>query len=209
MKKRNKRILIVLGILVGYSLIKAKTPNINPNSNDSDSENTDPIDQPSKNVEAFLNTIQYAEGTFNQPNPYAVTFGYDHIIRNFSDHPAITGEWNGKILSDNFCAALNLPSGCKSTAAGAYQIIKPTWEFIKGKDTSLSFDVYSQNKAAIDLIKGRGAYIDIQQGRFVSAINKLNREWASLPNSPYGQPTRNMDELQIFYYNQGGRFSSV
>ena len=45
----------------------------------------------------------------------------------------------------------------------------------------------TQDAMAVALIKGRGALQDVIEGRFVDAVRKCNREWASLPESPYGQ----------------------
>ena len=185
--------------------------NSNANSNTENGNNggTPPIviDTSQANLNAFLKTIQYAEGTFREANPYAVTYAYDHVIQNFNDHPAITGEWTGKRLPDRYCTNVGLSPGCKSTAAGAYQIIKPTWNDIKNRQPYLNFDAQGQDEAAIFLLKRRDAYDLVLFGRFEEAIYKTAKEWASLPGSPYGQPTRSMGELRDFYVNQGGTFN--
>lgn len=162
--------------------------------------------QAQKNIIAFLRTIQYAEGTFYQPNPFAITFGYKHTIQNFNDHPTLTGEWQGEGLSNNYCQALNLPNGCRSTAAGAYQFIAPTWQAIKNRNPGIDFTSIGQDRGAVDLISRKNALNDAQTGRFETAIRKCNRTWASLPDSPYGQPTRSMEQLRVFYEEQGGFF---
>jgi len=162
-----------------------------------------------KNLDAFLKTIQYAEGTYKSLNPYAVTFGYDHIILDFSDHPTITGEWTGKLLPDRICLGAGLRPGCKSTAAGAYQILKPTWITIKKAIPNLKFDQLGQDEGALYLINQKNATQYILSGAFEQAINKINRVWASLPGSPYGQPTRSMSALRKFYLEQGGQLQEV
>lgn len=159
------------------------------------------------NIRAFLKTIQYAEGTFYQSNPYAVTYAYDHIITNFSDHPTNTGEWLGKTLPDSFCTNVGLSPGCKSTASGAYQFIVGTWNEIKSAIGNLTFNSWDQDRAAEFRIQQRGAYSFVANGLFEEAIFALNREWASLTGSPYGQPTKSMDQLKIFYKQQGGFFN--
>ena len=77
----------------------------------------------SPNLQAFLATIRHSEGTDRAADPYRVVYSYNHTIVNLSDHPAVTGEWKGAPL-DNLGP---LYVGKISTAAGAYQIIKPTW----------------------------------------------------------------------------------
>lgn len=173
------------------------------------------------NLAAFLKMIQYTEGTFNQPNPYAVCYGYSHIIQNFSDHPANTGEWTGKVLPNSYCAAVGLPNGCKSTAAGAYQFLRPTWNGIKNKLGNIRFDKAGQDAGAIELIRGKkrkvgdwdnerwiSALDDIQNGNLFAAIEQCNTIWASLPGSPYGQPIKTYAQCEKFYIEQGGRIFS-
>ena len=160
------------------------------------------------NLAAFLKMIQYTEGTFNQPNPYAVCYGYSHIIQNFSDHPTNTGEWNGKVLPNSYCAAVGLQNGCKSTAAGAYQFLRPTWNGIKNKLGNIRFDKAGQDAGAIELIRGKNALTDIENGNLFQGIQKCNTIWASLPGSPYGQPTKTYAQCEKFYIEQGGRIFS-
>jgi len=64
--------------------------------------------------------VRHSEGTDEAPNPYAVTYGYQFTITDFSDHPAVLGTWKGESLDSLGLAYL----GKVSTAAGAYQIIK-------------------------------------------------------------------------------------
>jgi lysozyme len=160
------------------------------------------------NLNAFLKMVQWTEGTFGKPNPYAVCYGYSHTIQDFTDHPANTGEWNGKVLPNSYCANVGLPNGCKSTAAGAYQFLKPTWNGIKNKLGNIRFDAAGQDAGAIELIKGKGALEDIYNGNLYAAIQKCNRIWASLPGSPYGQPTKTYAKCEEFYLSQGGRVFS-
>lgn len=161
------------------------------------------------NLRAFLKMIQWAEGTLNQPNPYAVTFAYSHIIKNFSDHPAITGEWDGHPLSDSLCRAAGVTPPCVSTAAGAYQFLRSTWSGIKGRIPGIRFDRDGQDMGATDLIDRKNALEDVLVGNLASAINKCNTIWASLPGSPYGQPVRTYAQCEAFYLSQGGRIFSI
>lgn len=154
-----------------------------------------------ENVQAFLKLIRWAEGTDLRSNPYAVTYGYDHTIENFADHPAITGEWTGNQLPDSYCKAVGLSTGCKSTAAGAYQFLKPTWEGLKSKLNLPDFSPKSQDLAAIELINEKGAIQDIVAGQIQTALKKVSKVWASIAGAGYGQPERSMTAL-LDKYNQ-------
>ena len=141
------------------------------------------------NVKAFLATIRRCEGTAD-PRGYNTLFAYEYF-EDFSKHP------NRKICRGNLC----------STAAGAYQILKRTWDGVALKLGLDDFSPESQDIAAVELIRGRGAYDDVLAGRFETAVRKCNREWASLPGSPYGQPTHTLAQTKSYYTNAGGQFA--
>lgn len=157
-----------------------------------------------RNVRAFLTLIGWSEGTERQPDPYRVVYGYKHTIRNLDDHPAVTGEWRGERLSDAMCIAAGLPPGCVSTAAGRYQIIRPTWLTAKQALGLPDFSPDSQDRAALYLIEKRGALDDVKEGRVTDAVAKVRREWASLPGSGWGQPERALSSLIAAYTTAGG-----
>lgn len=125
-----------------------------------------------KNLVAFLMLITKTEGTDRQGTPYNELFGYDNFA-DFSKHPNVSKyvTINGKKI--------------RTTAAGRYQINFPTYNMLGMK----SFTPEAQDAGAIELIKRSGAYGDVINGKFETAIKKTNRVWASLPGSPYGQPT--------------------
>lgn len=154
----------------------------------------------SDNLGAFLSLIAYSEGTDRKPDPYRVCYGYKHTIQNLSDHPAVTGEWRGESIASLGPAY----AGKVSTAAGRYQIIKPTWLEVKRSLRLADFGPASQDAAACLLIKRRGALADIQEGRIVEAIAKCRAEWASLPGAGYGQPERKTSDLLAAYERAGG-----
>ena len=124
------------------------------------------------NVRKFLFLLTKTEGTDIHHRPYNILFGGKEF-EDLSKHPNIRVPF-GKT---NF-----------STAAGRYQILNRTYQSLKMQD----FQPASQDQAAIDLIKRRKAYDLIVGGKFEEAINLTNKEWASLPGSPYGQPTAKM-----------------
>lgn len=157
-----------------------------------------------QNTAAFLAMIRNAEGTDRRPDPYRVCYGYAHTIADLSDHPAVTGEWRGEKLPDAICSGAGLGPGCVSTAAGAYQLIRPTWLDVKRKLGLTDFSAASQDAAAVYLIKRRGALDDVQAGRLGDAIAKVAREWASLPGAGYGQPERRLAGLSDAFTRAGG-----
>lgn len=156
------------------------------------------------NVMAFLDVLKAAEGTSRLFDPYRACFGYRHTIASFADHPAITGEWMGERLSDAMCSRAGFGPGCKSTAAGAYQIIRGTWLNIKAAKGLRDFSPASQDAAAVELIRRRGALNDVMSGRFSQAVNKCRNEWASLPGNFAGQGQRSLDQLTAWYAAKGG-----
>lgn len=130
-----------------------------------------------KNVTAFLMLITKTEGTDKQATPYNELFGYDNFT-DYSKHPNIKVNKNGYT----------------STAAGRYQINYPTYKMLGMK----SFTPEAQDTGAIELIKRAGAYGDVVNGKFETAINKTNKIWASLPGATYGQPTYTMAAALAF-----------
>lgn len=130
-----------------------------------------------KNIEKFLMLITFTEGTDRDKTPYNELFGYTNFF-GYDKHPNI------KIKASNY----------SSTAAGRYQILKKTADMLKMKD----FTPESQDLAAIKLIKQAKAYDDVVDGSWEKAIEKTNKVWASLPGSPYGQPTRKISDAIKF-----------
>src|SRR5690606_12312564 len=55
----------------------------------------------------------------------------------------------------------------------------------------------------------RGALVAAMQGRLDEAIAGCAKEWASLPGSPYGQPTRTLAQAHATYAAAGGRLAGV
>lgn len=159
------------------------------------------------NTRAFLAMISHAEGTDLRSDPYRVCFGYRHTIEDLSDHPAVTREWLGEKLPDAVCLAAGQKPGCVSTAAGRYQLIRPTWLACKRALGLADFSPKSQDDAALYLIKKRGALDDVKRGRVADAVAKVRSEWASLPGAGYGQPERQLAQLTEAYVLAGGNLA--
>jgi muramidase (phage lysozyme) len=159
------------------------------------------------NTRAFLALIAYSEGTDQRADSYRVCFGYRHTIESLTDHPAVTREWLGEKLPDAVCLAAGQQPGCVSTAAGRYQIIRPTWLACKRALGLADFGPESQDAAAVYLIKKRGALDDVKRGRVADAIAKCRAEWASLPGAGYDQPERELAQLTQAYVEAGGNLA--
>ena len=147
------------------------------------------------NVRAFLRMLRHGEGTAAD-NGYRVQFG-GGLFASFADHPRqpITRNLGGKPIT--------------STAAGAYQFLARTWDGLVKQYGFADFGPKNQDLAAVALIAGRGALADVVAGRFEQAVIKCNREWASLPGSPYGQPVVTMARARKEYEDHGGAYAAV
>jgi muramidase (phage lysozyme) len=140
----------------------------------------------SQNLRAFLAVIRAGEGT-SDPDGYRRQYG-GTLFDSFADHPRKTitaGRWT-------------------STAAGAFQFLSRTWDECAKALALPDFSPDSQDLAAVFLIRRRGALPDALAGRLDAAIAKCAKEWASLPGSPYGQPTRTLAQAHAVYAQAGG-----
>lgn len=155
------------------------------------------------NVQAFLRMLRHGEGTAGDDG-YRVMFGGGHLVGldgqpgtadDFADHPrrAITRKLGGSPIT--------------STAAGAYQFLSKTWDGLVKQYGFADFSPMNQDLGAVALIKGRKALEDVIAGRFEDAVRKCNREWASLPGSPYGQPVVTMARAREEYEAHGGTYA--
>lgn len=143
------------------------------------------------NVQAFLRVIRAGEGTADEAG-YRRIFG-GQLFTGFADHPRI------KVTK----------SGYTSTAAGAYQFLASTWDETKRVMRLPDFSPASQDLGAVGRIAARGALDDVIAGRFDSAITKVAKEWASMPGSPYGQPTITLTKARTLYASAGGNINQT
>lgn len=135
-------------------------------------------------VQEFLGIIKGAEGTAGKGDGgYNIGFGGGQFT-SYADHPrtrrAFT-QTNGK---------QNVTS-----AAGAYQILEPTWDDVAPVVGAKDFSPENQDKVAIELIRRGGALDNVLTGDFQGAVNKLGTTWASFPSSPYAQPKKSMNQV--------------
>lgn len=149
--------------------------------------NVSPAILQNANVQAILRVIRTGEGTADSGG-YSRLFG-GGTFSSFADHPRqkVT-RW-----------------GLTSTAAGAYQFLASSWDETKRTMGLKDFSPASQDLAAVGRLAARGALNDVLEGRFTTAIRKINKEWASLPGSPYGQRTMQFSAALAIYEGTGGR----
>lgn len=156
-----------------------------------------------ENVKAFLWMLRYGEGTATEDG-YRVVFGGAHLAGldgvpgtadDFADHPrkVVTRTMKGKVY--------------KSSAAGAYQAMPPTWDEEVARWGFTNFEPKTQDMFAVARLIYRKALQDVIDGRFERAVMKCNKEWASLPGSPYGQPVVTMEQARKHYEEHGGTYA--
>ena len=146
-------------------------------------------------AQGLLRMLRFAEGTERGgQDSYRVMFG-GSLAPDLKRHP-------DKVMKG------------RSTAAGAYQFLTPTWQQQQKKLGLGSFGPVEQDIAALDLARqrtlGLGGLSYLQkQGLTPEFVAALAPEWASLPTkagkSFYGQPVKSYSELQKTY--QQGRQS--
>lgn len=152
----------------------------------------------SKNMAAILDTIAWAEGTMD--HPLTQDDGYDIIVNpggvftDYSKHPQKRVEFQ---------------PGHFSTAAGRYQLLGKYYEHYRGALDLPDFGPSSQDRIAVQQIRECKAVKLIEDGQIREAITKLSRIWASLPGSPYKQPTRSMAKCLAKYDEFGGSQAGV
>lgn len=152
------------------------------------------------NVQAFLRVIRALESSATSDEAYQALYGWrpgnGKVFVSFADHPRI---------------AISTPWGWTS-AAGAYQAMcavpgkvkTDTWgDFVRSAGPH-DFSPASQDIFAVWCIARRGALVDVMAGRLEAAVAKCAKEWASFPGSPYGQPTKTMDQVRAIYRTRGG-----
>lgn len=143
------------------------------------------------NMRAMMALIRVGEGTAGA-NGYRTVFG-GGTFEGYADHPRLkVTRW-----------------GLTSTAAGAYQALASTWDETKRLMNLPDFSPASQDLFCLGRIAARGAVDDVIRGDLRTAIRKLNKEWASLPDSPYGQKTMSWTRAAELFAASGGLNTSM
>lgn len=148
------------------------------------------VDVVNKYEKALHDVIADAEGTRDvAKDGYNIIFGSPPpTIASCANHP-------------NRC--MKFGRTC-STAAGRYQILYATWSSVAKARGYATFEPENQERAAAYLIASvRRVTVPadraLTSSEFSNAITMLSGEWASLPGSKYGQPTKTMTYLRGKY----------
>jgi len=154
---------------------------------------------------ALLDVLAYAEGTRGKgKDGYNIGFSFK-VFSSCARHP------------DNVWSS----PGYSSSAAGRYQFMPPTWKrlqdlaptYTRYKTTLSSFEPENQEVGGLMLVTDvrkikllRNA--PMTRTQFSNALLELSYEWASLPPSRYGQPTKASEGAlwNVYCANVGGCF---
>ena len=147
------------------------------------------------NTVAFLDTLAWCEGTSTCKN--TLDDGYDievggNRFSDYSEHPFLNRE------------PFRVNKHLESTAAGRYQFLVKDYRHYQ---KLLRYDDFSpefQDAWAIQLLKETRALHHVKRGELREAIDACNRIWASLPGSPYGQPTKEFYMVRNKWVEFGG-----
>lgn len=166
-----------------------------------------PFVDANSNLRAFLYMIRAAEHYpgATDAERYSTFYGGGRFV-DMTDHPVLTGELRGVRLTDRQCADAGFGPGCVSTAAGAYQIIRPTWQRVRQAGAwggyLPDFGAESQDEAARRILFEIGALPMIEAGMIEDAIILAGSQWASLPGSSANQNPKSM-QVALSLFNQG------
>lgn len=146
-------------------------------------------DLQNKNVQAFLALIRKHESN----GDYSIIYGGQHF-NDFSQHPNVRVPFfNPKTQKMDY-----------STAAGAYQINRPTWLMLNAISSFADFGKESQDLAAVLLLRRSGALSAIIAGDIQGALKAASGTWASLPYTDSMQAHTSATIAANEYLNFGG-----
>jgi RHS repeat-associated protein len=150
-------------------------------------------------VRAMLDALAWAEGTADDPNSGYGTVAYGTVTNSRHNPPELRGRRNVTISDFSHHPGIRVrfrqtrPN--VTSAAGRYQFLEGTWNGLGLADFSPS----NQDLGAVMLLQEAGAIEPLLAGNVRQAAYNARRQWASLPGSPYGQPTRRANDFQGVY----------
>lgn len=137
------------------------------------------IDEPmteeeARNVKAFLKVISWCEHDGKIGDElYYVIYGARDTFKDTKSHPNVkVTRW-----------------GRTSTAAGAYQIRKPSWDEAVSRGIISDFTPASQDRYAMWQLSMRHAFKAVKAGKVEFATRLLHDEWTSLPGGKEAKKT--------------------
>lgn len=154
-----------------------------------------------QNVEAFSRVLRTGE-SYNDERAWTIRYGgWDPIIRRYNPPKTFTD------MSDHPRVDEPRPDGRTSSAAGAFQFTRTTWDEIVadvGKDILYDFSAGNQYKAYIALLAKRGILDLVVRGYIREAIAKARPTWTSLPGASEDHGRRSMDKAVSEFIDWGG-----
>lgn len=155
-----------------------------------------------KSVKAALFMISKAEGTFENGQ-----INYGRVVKGKVTkspfNPNLVGKSNVVIsdFSRHPQILVSVRPGLESTAAGFAQFIFRTWTGAAAAMGLTDFSPYSQQLAAVELIRQRGAINYILRGDIPGAIanTSIEQEWASFAGAGYGQGEHSVNQLSAWF----------
>lgn len=158
--------------------------------------NAQHLDHP--NVAAFLKAIAAAEGG-----------GYDF------KYGALKGRSNDRWRFTDMSTHPGPGIDGRSTAAGMYQITRPTWQHHGAKLGLRDFSPRTQDLIAVEILRSLGVIDLIMAGDIAAVMPKTARIWAALPKG-LGQPNHyppqrymNFESFVSVYRKAGGHIQDV
>lgn len=145
------------------------------------------------NVQAFLKAIGEAEGG-----------GYDFLFG------AVKGRKNDPWRFTDFSTHPGPGKGGVTTAAGLYQITKPTWHDHAENGMGLTdFTPETQDLIAVSILRRRGVIEKIKEGEIEAGVSQASKQWAALPMGRgqagrYDQPYVKFEHFEAVYKSAGG-----
>jgi muramidase (phage lysozyme) len=102
----------------------------------------------------------------------------------------------------------------RTTAAGMYQITRPTWQHHGAKLGLRDFSPRTQDLIAVEILRSLGVIDAIKAGNIAEVMSKVARTWAALPKGP-GQPNHyppqphvKYEQFLTTYLHAGGQLGS-
>lgn len=144
------------------------------------SELIDALDN-NPNVKKMLDIIAASEGV---KLGYNTGFGNENIA-DLSKHPNQKKSFTETTGNKN-----------KTTAAGRYQFLNPTWNGVASRFDLKDFSPRNQDIGAVALLAENGALPYVLKGDFKTAVAKSGGTWASFPTSKAPQNKRSWAEIE-------------
>jgi muramidase (phage lysozyme) len=146
------------------------------------------------NVRAMLRVIRNGESSQDDAVAYRMICGKRGAqFSSFADHPRPS-----------------LPSPCSRGAAGAYQFIIKTWDWVRGEMGLRDFSPASQDLAALGMIAYLGALPAVLAGDVATAVRKMKGTWTSLPGGDENNPLAgDIEKSKRLFLSFGGSLGAV